>query len=51
MIKLPQQAHKAIEILNAAGFDAYAVGGIVRNSIMGLDFVLANEFLTLRNGL
>ena len=37
MIKLPQQAHKAIEILNAAGFDAYAVGGIVRNSIMGLD--------------
>ena len=37
MIKLPPQAVSAINMLNSAGFEAYAVGGLVRNSIMGLD--------------
>ena len=36
MINLPIQAIKAIKLLNDAGFEAYAVGGIVRNSIMNL---------------
>ncbi len=37
MIRLPMQADKAIDMLVAAGFEAYAVGGIVRNSLMDLD--------------
>ena len=37
MVRLPVQAEKAIELLNSAGFEAFAVGGIVRNSIMNLE--------------
>lgn len=37
MIKLPQQAQQAMAMLNNAGYEAWAVGGIVRNSLMGLD--------------
>ena len=37
MINIPNEAKKALEMLNSAGFDAYVVGGIVRNSLMGLD--------------
>ncbi len=36
MIKLPQQAQQAIEMLNNAGYEAWVVGGSVRNSLMGL---------------
>ena len=36
MINLPTEAKTAIMLLNDAGFEAYAVGGIVRNSIMNL---------------
>ena len=35
MMKLPQQAHNVINTLNKAGFEAYAVGGCVRDIIMG----------------
>lgn len=35
MIKLPVQAQKALNLLNNAGYEAFIVGGIVRNSIMG----------------
>lgn len=34
-IQLPPQVEKAIEILTRAGFEAYIVGGCVRDSIMG----------------
>ena len=37
MLKIPFQADKALKMLNAAGYEAYIVGGIVRNSLMGLD--------------
>ena len=37
MVRLPVQAEKAIELLNSAGYEAFAVGGIVRNSIMNLE--------------
>lgn len=37
MLKIPLQADKALKMLNAAGYEAYIVGGIVRNSLMGLD--------------
>ena len=35
MIKLPDFAKEAIEKLNQNGFEAYAVGGCVRDSLMG----------------
>lgn len=35
-IKLPSFAEKVIERLEQAGFEAYAVGGCVRNPLMGL---------------
>ena len=35
MIKLSDGAIKAIKILNEAGYEAYAVGGCVRDAIMG----------------
>ncbi len=34
-IKLPSQVSEIIDILQNAGFDAYCVGGAVRDSIMG----------------
>ncbi|MBR5806035.1 MAG: HD domain-containing protein [Oscillospiraceae bacterium] len=37
MINIPKEAQKALEMLNSAGFEAWVVGGIVRNSLMGLD--------------
>jgi len=35
IIKLPQNVKKAIDMLYAGGFSAYAVGGCVRDSLMG----------------
>jgi putative nucleotidyltransferase with HDIG domain len=35
MIALPQSAHAIIDTLKNAGFEAYAVGGSVRDTIMG----------------
>lgn len=34
-IQLPAKAHKIISTLEAAGYEAYAVGGCVRDSILG----------------
>lgn len=34
-IQLPEKVHKIIDTLEAAGFEAYAVGGCVRDSILG----------------
>ena len=34
-IQLPDKVHKIIDILTAAGFEAYAVGGCVRDCMMG----------------
>ncbi|MBQ2775447.1 MAG: HD domain-containing protein [Clostridia bacterium] len=34
-IKLPTNVQKAISLLEAAGFEAYAVGGCVRDSLLG----------------
>ena len=41
MLKISANARKAIEMLNNAGFEAYAVGGCVRDLIMGKE---ANDF-------
>lgn len=35
MIKLPSQVNKALALLEEAGFEAYAVGGCIRDSLMG----------------
>lgn len=37
MFNMPYQALKALKMLNCAGFEAYIVGGAVRNSIMNLE--------------
>lgn len=37
MISVPEYVIKAIEILEAAGFEAYCVGGCVRDSMLGKD--------------
>ncbi len=34
-IKIPQDVHSLIEILNVHGFEAYTVGGCVRDSLLG----------------
>ncbi len=34
-IRLPEQVNRIIEQLNAAGYEAYAVGGCVRDSLLG----------------
>lgn len=34
-IRLPEKVHKIIETLMAAGFEAYAVGGCIRDSVLG----------------
>lgn len=34
-IQLPDKVHKIIGVLEAAGYEAYAVGGCVRDSILG----------------
>ena len=34
-IQLPQKVHYIIETIQAAGYEAYAVGGCIRDSIMG----------------
>ncbi len=34
-IKLPEQVNRALELLHDSGFEAYAVGGCVRDIIMG----------------
>lgn len=34
-IQLPKTVHDIIEIIQAAGYEAYAVGGCVRDSVMG----------------
>jgi len=34
-IQLPDKVHKIIEILESAGYEAYAVGGCVRDSVLG----------------
>lgn len=36
MIKLPKNVNKLIKALEAAGFETYAVGGCVRDSLLGL---------------
>ncbi|HZK62228.1 MAG TPA: hypothetical protein VFC41_09120, partial [Anaerovoracaceae bacterium] len=36
MIKLPKDVNKVIKALEAAGFQTYAVGGCVRDSLLGL---------------
>lgn len=36
MIKLPKEVNKVIKALEQAGFEAYAVGGCVRDSLLGL---------------
>ena len=35
MILLPENVHKIISTLQAHGYEAYAVGGCVRDSILG----------------
>ncbi|MBR0112505.1 MAG: HD domain-containing protein [Clostridia bacterium] len=35
IIDIPSQVNKALEILSAAGFEAYVVGGAVRDALMG----------------
>ena len=35
MIKLPEQVNKAICLLKNSGFEAYAVGGAVRDCLLG----------------
>ncbi len=35
-IEIPQNVNKIIEMIQSAGFEAYAVGGCIRDSIMGL---------------
>ena len=35
IINIPSQVNTALEILSAAGYDAYVVGGAVRDAIMG----------------
>ncbi len=35
MIKLPSQVNKALTLLGEAGFEAYAVGGCIRDCLMG----------------
>lgn len=34
-IQLPEKVHRIIETLTAAGYEAYAVGGCIRDSILG----------------
>ncbi len=34
-IQMPDKVHKIIEVLETAGYEAYAVGGCVRDSILG----------------
>ncbi len=34
-IQLPDKVQRIIETLTAAGFEAYAVGGCVRDSVLG----------------
>lgn len=34
-IRLPRKVHDIIEILQAAGYEAYAVGGCIRDSVLG----------------
>lgn len=34
-IRMPENAKKVIETLEAAGYEAYIVGGCVRDSILG----------------
>ena len=34
-IRIPEKVNKVIELLNASGFDAFIVGGCVRDSILG----------------
>lgn len=36
-IQLPDKVHRIIETLTAAGYEAYAVGGCIRDSILGRD--------------
>lgn len=35
MIKLPEKVKYIIETITEAGFEAYAVGGCVRDSVLG----------------
>ena len=34
-IQLPDKVHRIIKVLEAAGYEAYAVGGCVRDSVLG----------------
>ena len=34
-IKIPQKAEKILEVLHGNGYEAYVVGGCVRDSILG----------------
>lgn len=34
-LQIPTNVHKILDVLNAAGFEAYAVGGCVRDSLLG----------------
>ena len=33
-LQIPINVHKILDVLNAAGFEAYAVGGCVRDSLL-----------------
>ena len=35
MLKISENAKKAIQMLNSKGYEAYAVGGCVRDMVMG----------------
>jgi len=46
MIKLPKDVNKVIKVLEAAGFETYAVGGCVRDALLGMsprDWDVATE--------
>ena len=34
-LQIPINVHKILDVLNAAGFEGYAVGGCVRDSLLG----------------
>lgn len=39
MLTLPSQVHTALDRLTAAGWEAYVVGGAVRDALRGLSLI------------